>query len=277
MAGAHKDGRDIEVRGLCYAYASRIVLDRLDMDVRAGEIVGVVGGSGSGKSTLIKCMSGLLSPDSGSIILGGRQIVGASEREIAAVLRSVGYVFQYSALFDSLTVFENIALAPMRRRGCSRQRARDMAREKLAMVQLEPGVEDLFPSQLSGGMAKRVGLARALALEPDVLFYDEPTSGLDPPTARSIDDLIAAMRTELSVTSVVVSHDVTALARIADRICLLDGGQMVFVGSPDEFVSSEDPRVSRFVRARADLGANESGQVRQPPAGGNERPGRIEY
>jgi len=265
VAGARQGGRDIEVRGICYSYASRTVLDHLDMDVRAGEIVGIVGGSGSGKSTLIKCMSGLLSPDSGSILLGGRQIVGASEREIAAILGSVGYVFQYSALFDSLTVFENIALAPMRRRGYSRQRARNMVREKLAMVQLEPGVEDLFPSQLSGGMAKRVGLARALALEPDVLFYDEPTSGLDPPTARSIDDLIAAMQTELSVTSVVVSHDVTALARIADRICLLDGGRMVFAGSPAEFLTSEDPRVSRFVRARADLSGNGAGQARHRP------------
>lgn len=238
----------IVVEDLVYSVDGRRILDGLSLAVGRGEIVGIIGASGSGKSTLIKCMAGLLRGDSGSILLDGRQLVGTAERQMEKMRSQVGFVFQYSALFDSMTVFENIALAPMRRRKYSRQQAQELVHEKLAMVQLG-AVEGYYPSQLSGGMAKRVGLARALALQPHVLFYDEPTSGLDPPTARSIDRLIVRVRKEIDVTSVVVSHDLNALARIADRLALLEEGKIVLVAGPEEFMQSKHPLVIRFVEA----------------------------
>ena len=235
----------IEAQSLSFSAEGRIILDSLDVRIQEGELLGLVGGSGSGKSTLIKCLAGLLTPDSGSVRIFGQDLTGVPEPRAEELRGDIGFVFQYSALFDSLTVFENIALAPMRRRGYSRQRARDLVRQKLAQVQLE-GVEDYLPGELSGGMAKRVGLARALAMEPKILFYDEPTSGLDPPTAASIHQLICATRRNLGVTSVVVSHDVPALLQIADRIGMLEAGRIVFCGTPEEFLSSSDPRVARF-------------------------------
>ncbi|MCC6483522.1 MAG: ATP-binding cassette domain-containing protein [Armatimonadetes bacterium] len=238
----------IEVEGLTYTVDGRTILADLAIAVSKAEIVGVVGASGSGKSTLIKCLAALTSADAGSILINGRQIVGMPERKLKEVRSEVGFVFQYSALFDSMTVFENIALAPMRRLSYTRTQAMELVREKLQLVQLD-GVQDYYPGQLSGGMAKRVGLARALALEPAILFYDEPTSGLDPPTARSIDELIVDMRRQLGVTSVVVSHDVPALARIADRIALLDGGKIAVMAPPQEFVRSDHPVVRQFVSA----------------------------
>lgn len=235
----------IEAQSLSFSAEGRIILDSLDVRIQEGELLGLVGGSGSGKSTLIKCLAGLLTPDSGSVRIFGQDLTGVPEHRAEELRGDIGFVFQYSALFDSLTVFENIALAPMRRRGYSRQRARDLVRQKLAQVQLE-GVEDYLPGELSGGMAKRVGLARALAMEPKILFYDEPTSGLDPPTAASIHQLICATRRNLGVTSVVVSHDVPALLQIADRIGMLEAGRIVFCGTSEEFLNSSDPRVARF-------------------------------
>ncbi len=235
----------VEAQSLSFSAEGRIILDSLDVRIQEGELLGLVGGSGSGKSTLIKCLAGLLTPDSGSVRIFGQDLTGVPEHRAEELRGDIGFVFQYSALFDSLTVFENIALAPMRRRGYSRQRARDLVRQKLAQVQLE-GVEDYLPGELSGGMAKRVGLARALAMEPKILFYDEPTSGLDPPTAASIHQLICTTRRNLGVTSVVVSHDVPALLQIADRIGMLEAGRIVFCGTPEEFQSSCDPRVARF-------------------------------
>ncbi|MEI6914333.1 MAG: ATP-binding cassette domain-containing protein [Armatimonadota bacterium] len=238
----------IEAEHLVYAVEGRVILSNVSLGVGCREIVGLIGTSGSGKSTLIKCLAGLLPARSGSVRIDGREIVGLRERPLAAIRQSMGFVFQYSALFDSMTVFENIALAPMRRLGYTRKRAAQLVEDKLQLVQLE-GVSDYYPSQLSGGMAKRVGLARALALEPNLLFYDEPTSGLDPPTARSIDQLIVTMRDCLGVTSVVVSHDLHALTKYADRIALLDQGEIVLVAPPDEFLASDHPVVKRFVTA----------------------------
>lgn len=238
----------IEVEGLTYTVDAKTILAGLCLAVSKAEIVGIIGASGSGKSTLIKCLAGLTAADGGSILINGRQIVGRPERELEDVRSEIGFVFQYSALFDSMTVFENIALAPMRRLSFSRRQATALVREKLQLVHLD-GVQDYYPSQLSGGMAKRVGLARALALEPCILFYDEPTSGLDPPTARSIDDLIVDMRQQLGVTSVVISHDVHALASFADRIALLDKGKIAVIAPPEEFLRSEHPVVRRFVTA----------------------------
>lgn len=240
----------IVVEGLTYSVEGRTILNNLSVAVRCTEVVGVVGPSGSGKSTLIKCMAGLLDPESGSVLVHGNQMVGVPERRRERVRSNVGYVFQYSALFDSLTVYENIALAPVRRLGYTRKRVEDLVREKLALVQLED-VEGYYPNELSGGMAKRVGLARALAMEPKILFYDEPTSGLDPPTARSIDQLIVRVRDELGVTSVVVSHDLGALAQIADRIALLDDGRVSVMAPPREFMAFDHPVVRKFVQAEA--------------------------
>lgn len=254
MMAASAEQPAIQVRSLHYVRDRRPILDGLDITIERGEIVGIIGASGSGKSTLIKCMAGLLAPESGSIRLCGQELVGTPEKSLLKMRSNVGFVFQHSALFDSMSVFDNIALAPMRRLGYTRKAAADLVTEKLALVQLS-GIEDYYPSQLSGGMAKRVGLARALALEPEVLFYDEPTSGLDPPTARSIDDLIAQMQAQLGVTSLVVSHDVGALARISDRMALLHEGKIAVFAPPQEFLASSHPVIERFVQPGAENAA----------------------
>lgn len=236
----------IEVTGLNYTVDGRQILRDLNISVNRGEIIGLVGSSGSGKSTLIKCIAGLLGYDSGEVAIDGVRRRRINRDPLAEVDASIGFVFQYSALFDSMTVFENIALAPLRRLKYTRRQAEVLVREKLAAVNL-PGVENYYPSQLSGGMAKRVGLARALAMEPRVLFYDEPTSGLDPPTARSIDQLIRDVRDRLGVTSIVVSHDIWGLARFVDRIALLEQGRIEVFEHPDQFLVSDHPSVRQFV------------------------------
>lgn len=240
----------IDVRDLRFRVARKDVLRGVDLRVRPGEIVCVMGMSGCGKTTLLHCIGGLTRPTGGEIWVGGAQIVGMGEDELNTVRERMGMVFQYAALFDSLSVFENVAFGLRRRRRMTLDAMKAVVAEKLALVGL-PGTESLFPSQLSGGMAKRVGLARAIALSPEILLYDEPTSGLDPIVASLVDELIMEMRDKLGVTSIVVSHNITSIFRTADKIAMLHEGRVLAFGTPDEVRASADPIVQQFIQGQA--------------------------
>lgn len=241
----------IAVEGLRFAVGGRAVLQGVHLEVAAGEIVAVMGISGSGKTTLLKCMAGLVRPTGGSIRVGEAEITGLAEEALNEQRRRLGMVFQYAALFDSLTVYENVVFGVRYHGRHQEDELRELARRQLAAVGLE-GTEALFPSQLSGGMRKRVGVARALAAGPEVVFYDEPTSGLDPVVARLIDDLIVSVRDRFGVTSVVVSHDVSSVLRTADRVALLHDGKIVENGTPEQIQASENAVVRQFIEGRSD-------------------------
>jgi phospholipid/cholesterol/gamma-HCH transport system ATP-binding protein len=200
---------------------------------------------------LLKCIAGLVRPDGGKIRIDDVELTDLSESDLNEQRRRMGMVFQYAALFDSLTVYENVVFGLRHHTRTPERELRRIAEERLGAVGME-GSEDLYPSQLSGGMRKRVGLARALATDPKVVFYDEPTSGLDPVVARVIDDLIVSVRDRLGVTCVMVSHDVENVLRISDRVALLHEGRIVEFGTPDEIRSSDDPVVRQFIEGRAD-------------------------
>jgi phospholipid/cholesterol/gamma-HCH transport system ATP-binding protein len=220
------------------------------MDVPDGKTMCVMGLSGTGKTSLLKCVAGLVVPSAGEIWIGGRQIVGLGENALNEVRRKMGFVFQYAALFDSMSVFENVAFGPLRQGTRRGSELNALVDEKLGLVGMA-GAQNLMPAELSGGMQKRVGLARALALNPTVLLYDEPTSGLDPVTATVIDELIVGMRDRLGVTSLVVSHAVSSIFRIADIVTMLHEGAVIASGTPDEIRASTDPRVVQFVEGRS--------------------------
>jgi phospholipid/cholesterol/gamma-HCH transport system ATP-binding protein len=232
----------VEVRGLRQRYDERWVLDGIDLEVRPGEILVVMGGSGGGKTTLLKCVGGLLPITEGDVLVDGVSV----KREPEAAHRRLGLVFQYAALFDFLNVEDNVLFGVRRRRRLKAGEGRELVRRLLAEVGLD-GIETLYPGELSGGMRKRVGLARALATGPRLLLYDEPTSGLDPVTAYSIDQLIVQTRDRTGATSLVVSHDLTSVVRVADRIAFLDAGRIVFLGQPHEFLNSSEAPVRDLV------------------------------
>jgi phospholipid/cholesterol/gamma-HCH transport system ATP-binding protein len=240
----HPNGPAIAVRDLDYTVPEKRILRGIDLTVDKGEILAVMGKSGSGKTTLLKCLAGLIKPTGGQIELFGQDIVPLSESQLDDIRLKIGLVFQYAALFDSLNVYDNVSFGIVNHRRTGRRDVRQIVADRLADVDM-PGTEGLFPSQLSGGMQKRVGLARALAMEPSVLLYDEPTSGLDPVIARSIDDLIVQTRDRLGMTSVVVSHDIASIFRIADRIVMVD--EIIAAGTPDEIRASTNPKVIEFV------------------------------
>ena len=230
---------------LCKSFGSFHALTDIDMRIRRGEIVVIIGGSGAGKTTLLKILIGLDKPTSGQVIIDGRDMAPLGERELNKVRKKFGMVFQYSALLDSMNVLENVAF-PLREHTKLRDKEiRAKVIEKLKILGLE-NVEDRFPSQLSGGMRKRVGLARALMLEPEVLMYDEPTSGLDPITCRMVDDLIVETRDRFGVTSVVISHDMAGALRIADYIYLLAKGSIAARGTPRELVEGDSALAQEF-------------------------------
>jgi phospholipid/cholesterol/gamma-HCH transport system ATP-binding protein len=206
-----------------------------------------MGASGSGKTTLLKCLCGLVKPTAGEVWVEGVNIAPLSERERMPLRLRLGIVFQYAALFDYLTVFQNVAFGLERHRRLSKAQIREIVRERLAWVGLE-GIEDLYPSQLSGGMRKRVGLARALAMDPHIVLFDEPTSGLDPVNAYQIDRLITRLNRELGLTAVVVSHDVVSLMRTTHRIVMLDAGRIIAEGTPDAIRASDHPQVQAFLQ-----------------------------
>lgn len=240
----------IEVIDLYKSFGKNHVLRGVNLRIERGESVVVIGGSGSGKSVLIKNIIGLLRPDSGKVIIDGVDITVLKEKELYEVRRKFGMLFQYAALFDSMKVWENVAFALIRQKGMKEKEAKDIAIEKLRMVGLV-GVEDLMPSELSGGMKKRVGLARAIAHEPEILLYDEPTTGLDPIMADAINDLIIEMRNKLKVTSIAITHDMNSAYKIADRIAMLYNGVIIETGTPGEIKNTKNPIVRQFITGSA--------------------------
>ena len=234
------------------AFGENKVLRGFSLEVHPGETLAIVGQSGTGKSVALKHVVGLLKPDRGEIWVDGLNLGEMSTEELNQVRRKVGYVFQFAALFDSMTLFENVGMGLQRVSGMTEDSIRTRIRESLALVDLE-GYEDRYPAQLSGGQKKRAGLARAIATQPDYLLYDEPTTGLDPVTTTVIDRLIIRTREELKVTSVLITHDMDSAYRVADRIGMLYEGVIRFMGTPAEVQGCPDPVVRGFIEGKPEL------------------------
>ena len=241
----------IEVRDLKKRFGSHSILDGVSFRIEKGESVVIIGRSGGGKSVLLKHLIGLLKPDGGQVLIEGEDIVDMNERELLRVRHKFGMLFQSAALFDSLTVAENVAFAFRRDRSLPEKDIRQKVAEVLEMVDL-PGTEDKKPSELSGGMRKRVGLARAIIYQPQIILYDEPTTGLDPIVSDSIDQLILRVRDRLDVTTVVVTHDMRSTRRLGQRIMMLHNQRLYATGTPDEIFDSRDAVVRRFVEGVSD-------------------------
>jgi phospholipid/cholesterol/gamma-HCH transport system ATP-binding protein len=238
----------IELRGVCKKFGKQVVLDGVDFNVREGETVALLGPSGTGKSVLLKHIIGLIHPDRGTIIVDDKNVGRLKRRELAELRSHIGYVFQNGALFDSDNVFENVRLGITdedKYRDLEYCRAR--VAECIKHVNLPVETVEKYPAELSGGMRKRVGIARAIAGSPKYLLYDEPTSGLDPVNADVIDELVKSLAEKLGVTGVMVTHDVRGAFRTANRLALLTGGKIVQQGTPKEFLASKDPRVQEFL------------------------------
>lgn len=237
----------IRIRDLCKDFGEKKVLKHITLDIRSGETLAIIGGSGSGKSTLLRTMIGLLSPTSGSISIMGQEMAGAKEADWDRLRLDMGMVFQYSALFDSMTVGDNVAFGLREHTDYSEEEIQRIVAEKLAQVGM-PEVAGYMPGQLSGGMKKRVSLARAIAIEPKLIFYDEPSSGLDPVMTQKIDELIVDTQRRMDVTSVVVTHDMASACHIADRIAMLYEGEIIALEPVDRFRRLQDSRVKAFLR-----------------------------
>ncbi len=222
----------IEMKKVSKAFGKKVVLKDLDLKIERGESVVIIGGSGTGKSVTLKCILGLLHPDKGEIKFNGKNI---------------GMLFQGAALFDSLTVWENVSFAFLQQKGMTRERAKKIAIEKLAEVGLKPEVADVYPADLSGGMKKRVGLARAIATQPDTLFFDEPTTGLDPIMSDVINDLIVRCVKKLGATALTITHDMASARKIADKIAMLYDGKIIWMGTVKELDKTDNPYVRQFV------------------------------
>ena len=242
----------ITVRGLRKSFGPKLVLDGVDLDVATGESLVVIGGSGTGKSVTVKCILGLLEPDAGSIKIDGREVVGMPTAEREKLMQKFGMLFQGAALFDSIPVWENVAFALIQGRGMERDQAKTIATAKLANVGLGPEVGELRPSELSGGMQKRVGLARAIATEPEIIIFDEPTTGLDPIMADVINELIVKSVRDLGATAVSITHDMASVRKIADRIAMIYKGRIIWSGTKDEIDRSGNPYVDQFINGRAE-------------------------
>lgn len=240
----------ISIRNLRKSFGPRTILDGINLEIQKGEIMYIIGKSGSGKSVTLKHITALLTPDEGEVLIHGQNIFNLSDKELIPIRKKMGVLFQMSALFDSMNVFENVAFMLRRFTDYDNTRIAEIVREKLRLVGLSH-VEDLKPADLSGGMQKRVGLARAIALEPEVVLYDEPTTGVDPILAAAVDDLIKSLNKELGVTSVVISHDMDSVFRVADRVAMLYDGKFRLIGTPYEFKKSEDPVIRQFVEGVA--------------------------
>jgi phospholipid/cholesterol/gamma-HCH transport system ATP-binding protein len=240
----------IEITNLYKSFGSLQVLRGVNLTVEKGESMTVIGGSGSGKSVLIKHIIGLLFPDKGEVSVAGQVLNKLDERELNELRKKFGMLFQGAALFDSLTVWENVGFGLKQHTRMSEQEIRKIATEKLALVGLKD-VEDKMPVDLSGGMRKRVGLARAIAMDAEIILYDEPTTGLDPITADSINDLIVDLRKKLGVTSVAITHDMHSAYKISDRIAMLYKGEIQEIGTPDQIRNTTNPIVKQFITGSA--------------------------
>jgi phospholipid/cholesterol/gamma-HCH transport system ATP-binding protein len=238
----------IEVHGVVKRFGKQTVLNGVEFEVREGETVALLGPSGTGKSVLLKTIIGLIKPDQGTVIVDGKDVCRLSRKELSDLRSHTGYVFQNGALFHSMTVFENVRLGITDQ---DKYQDLDYVRERIAecirLVNLPADTVEKYPAQLSGGMRKRVGIARAIAGSPKYLLYDEPTSGLDPVNADIIDGLVQRLDRELGVTSVMVTHDVRGAFRVADRLALLSDGKIVMQGTPQEFLDSQNPKVREFL------------------------------
>jgi len=238
----------ILVEGLEKRFGSTIVLSGVNMRVERSEVAVIIGGSGAGKTTLLRVLIGLERATAGRVVVAGVDLAALSERELNRARRKFGMVFQYSALLDSMNVFDNVAFPLREHTKLSVREIKDKVLDKLKVLGLD-GTSQRFPSQLSGGMRKRVGLARALMLEPEVLMYDEPTSGLDPITSRTVDELILETRERFGVTSIVISHDMAGALQIADRIFVLDQGRVAASGTPRELTSGDNQIVAEYIQS----------------------------
>ncbi|SUP42520.1 ABC transporter ATP-binding protein [Veillonella criceti] len=236
----------IELQDVVVAYEDRVILDHVNLKIEDGETLVVLGGSGAGKSTILRLVIGLQRPNSGRILVDGVDVVSLSDDEFNKVREKMGMVFQYSALFDSMTVAENVAFGLRQHTELKNADIKEIVQEKLDLVGL-PDTADYMPNELSGGMKKRISLARAIAQNPSIILYDEPTSGLDPITSGTISKLIRSMQHHFNCTSIVVTHDMQSAFYVADRIALLDNGKFIEVSSPTVFKKSKNPLVQQFI------------------------------
>ena len=242
----------ISIRGLYKSFGPKKVLQGLDLDINAKESLVVIGGSGSGKSVLLKCILGIVNPDAGSIKIDGTEVVGMSYADRQAIMHKFGMLFQGSALFDSLPVWENVAFGLIQGRGMDKIEAKKIAIQKLAQVGLPEQTGQLFPAELSGGMQKRVSLARAIAANPEIIFFDEPTTGLDPIMADVINNLIRKCVRELGATALSITHDMASVRKIADRVAMLYNGKIIWNGPIANIDHSGNAHVDQFIHGRAD-------------------------
>ncbi|HEY6718717.1 MAG TPA: ATP-binding cassette domain-containing protein [Reyranella sp.] len=242
----------ISLRGVTKAFGPKKVLRGIDLDVTPGESMVVIGGSGTGKSVLLKCILGLMQPDDGSIKVDGVETVDLGDHGRSQVMRKFGMLFQGGALFDSLRVWENVAFGPIQSDGMPTEQARDVAIAKLGNVGLGPEIGELFPAELSGGMQKRVALARAIAREPEIMFFDEPTTGLDPIMADVINDLIVKCVSDLGATAVSITHDMASARKIGHRIGMLYEGRLIWQGPVADIDRSGNAHVDQFIHGRAE-------------------------
>ena len=238
----------IELVNLSKSFPGKKVIDGVTLNIKKGETLAIIGPSGCGKSTLLRLIIGLFLPNSGDIIVTGKHISHIDKEELIDIRKRIGMVFQSSALFDSLTVGENVAFGLREHTDYPEEKIEQIVSEKLKLVGLE-GVQNLMPAELSGGMQKRVSLARALATDPEILLYDEPTTGLDPVTARAIEDLMLDLHKKLGTSSIIVTHQLSTVYRVADRIVMLHNGKIIDIGSPDDAKRSSNPIVKNFISA----------------------------
>ena len=242
----------IELRGVKKRFGPKVVLDGIDLVVNRGESLVIIGGSGTGKSVTIKSILGILRPDAGQIFVDGEEVTHISGRARDRMLLKFGMLFQGAALFDSITVWENVAFGLIQGRGMARKKAKDIAIQKLAKVGLGPEVATLSPAELSGGMQKRVGLARAIAADPEIIFFDEPTTGLDPIMADIINDLIVNTVKDVGATTLSITHDMVSACKIAHRIAMLYKGKIIWHGPTAQIDSSGNAYVDQFIHGRAE-------------------------